>query len=123
MSNCIAIVKGDVAFHKSVLNIPALRSKIEAVKGIKEPTIDEDGKWMIWYFLEANTAFHGDYALINFGAGRSVHCWRDFFGLLNHVIKPLMLGSKSHKFLAMDTDSGENKWCSMTVNFKDGVKW
>ena len=29
---------------------------------------------------------------------------RDFFGLLNFIIKPLMLGSKSHKFLVKDTD-------------------
>lgn len=117
MSNCIDIRNGVVTFHKSILNIPALKKLLDSVRDLKEAPKDNQG-YFAWWFLSQNTVIQGDYAFIHFGAGRGSHSYRDFLGTLIHL-KSFILRRKTHVFKYTDEQDGHQKVLTWKIDFSN----
>lgn len=107
MSNCIWLGNNVVKFHPWEIDRDKLKSILdnlpkECPDGINL-TLESVIGYYAWWFLKENTIFQKNGIVkIRFGEGRSTHTWRDFRGLVNQVIKPLMLCPKIHTFIAKD---------------------
>jgi hypothetical protein len=124
MSNCIEIRRSEAVFKSTEIDIPKLKALVDSVRGVKEypgsnPKTDEElRQYYAWWWLnDKNVVFGNDFVVIGFG-GASAHTWRDFHGLLEVIIKPLMKKSKTHVFLM--EDEGFPGWFNAKYDFQDG---
>lgn len=103
MSNCIFFHRNhEVRFSPFDISVMRLRELINDCPS-KLPDWEKDSSGaMVWWFLKTCTTFDDHGALIAFGRGRSGHTWRDFRGVVNTIIMPIMLRTKEHTFLAED---------------------
>lgn len=136
MSNCITLYNHIVVFNNDEIDIAKLFDIIQALPlevGSFPKTAEETHQYYCWWFLNSlNVKFNKskpqifdinevdqkpkyDSVTVKFGHGRSSHTWRDFRGLLNNVIKPLIKNEKEHIFIV--TDEGAPGKFSMPVIF------
>lgn len=116
MSNCISLRNNEVFFSKEEINLPKLKALLDSVPDDYKEASDKGGDIeTAWWFLSKNTVLDDNGAIITFGEGNSTHTWRDFRGLVNSVLKPLMLKEKTHTFRAHD--EGFPGWGSLIVIF------
>ncbi len=116
MSNCITLRNNEVFFSKEEIDMVKLRALLDSVpkEYDKARSIGGDIE-TAWWYLSENTVLDDNGAIITFGEGNSSHTWRDFRGLINSVLKPLMLKEKTHTFRAHD--DGFPGWGSLIVVF------
>lgn len=122
MSNCISLSNESVFFKKDEIDLLKLKEVLDATPHtlaeceVLDKT-DKGWRAFCWWFLKDNThiALGDTGAVIKFGEGRSSHTWRDFRGIVNHVIKPLMLKNKVHVFQV--EDEGFPGWGDLPIIF------
>ena len=121
MSNCIDLRDNVVRFTSADIDIDALFALLAKVPDAL-PQGDTGELTTAWWYLKTCTVLMGDGTVhIAFGQGRSSHTWRDFHGLVNRVINPLMKRRKSHTFKVRDEDArGFGRW---TVTFGEYMSY
>lgn len=127
MSNCIDFVGGSekVVFLKDEIDVVALKTLIESVKGLpKAPECDSKDNYagyIAWWFL-SRAVVDDRGAVIRFGcSGRSSHTNRDFDATLI-LLGRFMKKPKYHTFYVRDEGDGFRRIFREDVEFNTVVK-
>lgn len=120
MSNCIEIRRGQVFFSATAMNIPAFMAQVQRARETKDaPGYESEAACndsVFWWFLSTNVFEGAGGVVVQFGRGRSTHCWRDFYATCK-VINKYMRKEKMHVFLLADEGDGFDTWGNMCVAF------
>jgi hypothetical protein len=122
MSNCVDIKNPVVRIPNHLIDTAGLRGLIASAEDApyihEDPPEVKDAKGdrrMAYWFLDGNVLFTRDEVIIEFGAGRSTHTFRDFEGTIQ-TLRKFIRGPFSYTFQVSDMENN-TPWSPWKIDF------